>query len=292
MSDPKVTCVVLTWNGRDVLMECLEALKAVSYPCLDVVVSDNGSTDGSIEDVRSRFPSVTVLENGRNLRWSGGNNVGIEHAMAHGADYVLLLNNDTVVAPEFVGELVRAGEADETIGVLGPKIYYHDRPRVIWYAGGVVSLVTGIVKHRGIREEDHGQYDEPADVDYVTGCALMIKRAVVETIGLIDPSYLAYAEDTDYSLRAHQAGFRARYVPTSVVWHKVGASWGIVTPRKIRQKLRSHCILMRRHAPVWALFTTVPLFLMLDAFRVLGLVLSGRLRRRASVSRSTGSGRR
>ncbi len=278
MSHPLVACVVLNWNGGEIVLECLHSLSELDYPNLEIIVSDNGSTDGSIEAIRDLHPQVTLLENGRNLQFAGGNNVGIEYALERDADYILLINNDTVSDPRLVSELVEVGETDERIGLLGPKIYYHSDPALIWYAGGRVSLWRGLVKHRGIREPDRGRYDDVEDTGYITGCALMMKREVPEQIGLLDPSYVAYAEDTDLSLRAAKAGFRLVYVPSAVLWHRIGASWGVVTGRKIFRKLRSQAILLRRHAPPWAWFTTIPLFFVLDGIRILWLIVTGRVK--------------
>jgi hypothetical protein len=277
---PKVAAVVLTYNDRENLLACLLSLRQVTYPNLWVIVSDNGSTDGSIEAVRSMFPEVTLLENGRNLFWAGGNNVGIELALAHGADWVLLLNNDIEVHPDFVTELVRAGESDPRVGVVGPKIYYHGDPKRLWYAGGKVHLWRGLVRHVGIREIDEGQYDERTETDYVTGCALMARREVFEKIGLIDPIYKAYAEDVDFCWRAKRAGFRIVYEPKAVLWHKVGGYWGVVTSRKIRQKLRSHFIFFRRYSPWLAWVTTIPIFQVWEVLRVGFAVATGRIERR------------
>lgn len=277
-NSPKVSCVVLTLDDKANVLDCLASLSQVRYQNLEIIVSDNGSTDGTSEVIRNEFSNVKLIENGHNLRFSGGNNAGIEYAMKHGADYVLLLNNDTVVEPHFISEMVKIGESDPKIGLLGPKIYYHAEPQQLWYAGGKVYLWRGIVKHVGIREMDRGQYDNICDVDYVTGCALMMKRLVVEKIGMLDPSYVAYSEDTDFSLRAKKAGFRLVYVPKAIVWHKMGGFWGVVTGRKIWQKLRSHFILFRRYSHPLAWFTTIPLFFIWDTLRVLTLILAGKIR--------------
>jgi GT2 family glycosyltransferase len=279
---PKVCCVVLTWNDKENLLECLESMSKMTYSSLEIVVSDNGSTDGTLEALDRHFPGVTVLANGKNLFWAGGNNVGIEYAMAHGADYVFLLNNDIAVDPELVSELVRVGESDPAIGVLGPKIYYYDENglegRTIWYAAARIFLWRGIAAHVGIRELDEGQYDQVGPTDYVTGCALMIKREVVEKIGLIDPIYVAYGEDMDWSHRARLAGYKLTYVPTAVLWHKIGAYWGVVSRRKIRQKFRSQAIFFWRYSPRLARVSTIPLFFIVDMLRVLFLVATGRIR--------------
>jgi GT2 family glycosyltransferase len=277
MSEPLVYIVVLNWNGRDLVLDCLHSIQQLRYSNVITVVVDNGSTDGSVEAVQEQYPNVILIENKRNLRWSGGNNVGIKYALENQAAYILLLNNDTIVDPDMIRELVDVAEKDQSIGLLGPKIYYHHDPELLWYAGGGVKMIQGKFWHIGIREKDTGQYDEVSDVDYITGCALMIRDSVVDRIGLLDPAYIAYGEDVDYSLRAEQSGYRLVYVPSARMWHKVSAYWG-VSLKKIRMKLRSHSILFRRYAPFWAWFTTIPFFMMLDALRVFLLVGTRRIR--------------
>ena len=272
---------MLTYNGKADVLECLASLSRSTYPNLEMVVVDNGSSDGSVAAIEAGFPAVRIIENGRNLRWAGGNNVGIRYALESGADTILLLNNDTTMDPEMVTQLVGAAQSDPEVGILGPKIYYHAQPETVWYAGGKVNLWWGAVRHVGIRQRDTGQFDQVVAVDYVTGCALMVKREVVEKIGLIDTVYTAYGEDTDYCLRATRVGYRLLMVPSAVMWHKVGAFWGVASPRKIWMKLRSHIILFRRYAPPLAWFTTIPLYFVWDGLRVLALILTGRIRPRS-----------
>lgn len=274
---PKVCCIVLTWNGRELVLACLASLTKSNYQNLEIVVSDNGSTDGSIEAIREQYPDVILLENGANLRWAGGNNVGLRYGLTHDADYILLLNNDIEVDADMVTRLVETAERDRSIGILAPKIYYHAQPDLIWYAGGRVSWWRGLIWHIGIRKTDRGQYDDVSKIDYITGCAMMIRREVAEEVGEIDPAFIAYGEDVDYSMRASQAGWRMALAPRAIMWHKVSAYWGVASWGKIRQKLRSQVILYRRYAPVWAWFTTIPLFMVIDSLRVLILLAGGRI---------------
>ena len=258
MSHPKVFIVVLNWNGKEDTLACLESLRSVSYTCSEVLMVDNASSDGTVESVRSKFPSVKVITNQANLRFAGGNNVGIDYAMQNGADYVVLLNNDTTVDPAFLSELVQTAESDSRIGMAGPKIYYYNEPERIWFAGGKVEYWKGWVSHIGIREPDNGQYDTPRDVDYLTGCCMLVKREVIERIGKLDESFFIYGEDADWSLRAARAGYRLLFVPSSVIWHKVSASsGGNLSWFKNWNKLKGELRLMARYAK-WYHWVTIP----------------------------------
>jgi hypothetical protein len=276
---PAVFIVVLTWNGKDLTLDCLESLEKLDYPRLYIIVVDNGSTDGTAEAVKGRYGDrVDLVRNDANLGFAGGNNVGIDHALRQGADFVLLLNNDTVVDPDLVGNLLAAMLPSPRIGITGPKIYFHDSPDRIWFAGGEVHLCKGITRHRGIREKDRGQYDEPIETDFITGCAMMVKREVFSAIGKLDESYPAYFEDTDFCMRARRAGFLVVYAPGGRVWHKVSRSTGgQLSPRKAKLKLRSGWIFFKRYArPYHWLF--IPFFFIADTLRIAVLIAAGRIR--------------
>ena len=219
---PRVTIIVLNWNGLADTLECLESLASLDYPNYEVVVVDNGSTDGSVSVIRERCPGVTIVENGENLGYAGGNNVGLCHAMAQGADYALLLNNDTVVDPAFLGILVNAAEAEPAVGIAGPTIYYHERPDVIWSAGGAINWQRGSTWMVGLDEQDKGQFGaEPRPVDFVTGCAMLVRRAVLERAGLLDERFFAYYEEAEWCVRAARAGFQVMHVPMAHIWHQI-----------------------------------------------------------------------
>jgi len=229
MSQPLVALIVLTWNQRDLTLDCLDSLAALDYPAqrLEIIVVDNGSTDGTAQAVRERYPTVTVLETGENLGFAGGNNVGLRRALQGEAEYVMLLNNDTVVQPDFASQLVAVAESDRSIGIVGPKMYFADPPDMIFAAGSLVLWDQGRLHHRGIwqRESEVGPlYAEAAeDVDFVVGCGVLFRREVVEQVGLLDLRYYLNYEDVDVCIRAHQAGYRVRYTPRAVLYHKVHA---------------------------------------------------------------------
>lgn len=223
---PRVHVIILNWNGREDTLECVASCREVSYPGLRLLVVDNGSTDGSEAALRARFPDLEILQTGANLGFAGGNNVGIRHALASGADWVLLLNNDTVVAPDFVDALVRAAATDARIGMLTSKIYYFEPPDVLWYAGGYMNEALGYGNHKGTGRRDVGQFDTLEDTNRPTGCALMVRRDVCERVGLLGDEFFCYCEDLDWALRTRNAGFRVVYAPGSRVWHKVSRSTG------------------------------------------------------------------
>ena len=225
----KVAIIILNWNGKEDTIECLESLKHITYPNYEILLVDNGSTDGSVECFRERYPGMEIIENGENLGFAEGNNVGIRRAMDEGADYVLLLNNDTVVDPEFLGELVRVAEGDGKIGIVGPKIYYYDykgRKDVIWFAGGFINRWTGATSHEGEDKLDTQKYNRPKEIEYATGCAILIKRDVISSIGMLEQAFFTYYEDVDICFRARLDGWIIKYVPDARLWHKISQSSG------------------------------------------------------------------
>ncbi|MDH4037674.1 MAG: glycosyltransferase family 2 protein [Candidatus Krumholzibacteria bacterium] len=276
---PAIAVIVLTWNGRDLTLDCLDSLAKVTTPGVSVLVVDNASSDGTVEAVRERFGArVTVLSNPANLGYAAGNNAGIRRALDDGATHIVLLNNDTLVDPAFIAELAGGLDGTPGGGIAGPKIYYSTPPDRIWFAGGEVSMWRGTARHIGIRETDRGQYDTPRPVGYVSGCALMARREVFERVGMLDPSYRAYFEDTDFCVRASRAGFGIRYVPTAKVWHRISASTGgQLSRRKATRKLASARRFFCRYARPWH-WLTIPLFFTLDVIRIGVLILAGRIR--------------
>jgi len=219
---PTVEIIVLNWNGREDTLACLDSLMRLEYPSFQVTVVDNGSTDGSPDAVRRAFPQVDVLETGANLGYAGGNNRGLERALARGAPYILLLNNDTTVVPDMLTHLVSALEAEPTVGVAGPTIYYADRPEVIWTAGGAIDWRRGDTRMIGLDEPDGGQFGTvPREVDFVSGCAMLLRREVPERVGLLDERFFLYYEEVEWCVRARRAGFRIIHVPPARVWHRI-----------------------------------------------------------------------
>lgn len=221
-SSPQVVIILLNWNGSSDTLACLESLKKLRYPAAEVLVVDNGSADDSVSIIRRAFPQVKLIETGQNLGFVGGNNVGIEYAKQVKADYVLLLNNDTEVDPDFLTPLVKTAESDPQIGITGPSIYYFDLPDTFWSAGGNIDWRHGLTSMVGINEVDQGQFGNcPRPVDFVTGCALLIKMDAIEKAGMLDTRFFLYYEETEWCVRVQRFGYQILHVPQAKIWHKI-----------------------------------------------------------------------
>jgi len=297
MDAPRVSIIILNWNGWKDTIECLESLYRIDYPNYDVIVVDNGSQDDSIQkikeyakgkiEVNSKFfkynPNnkpikvfevneneakqgkfnrplyekfdvdrrMILIKNKKNYGFTGGNNIGMKFALSVlNPDYVLLLNNDTVVEKDFLKELVKVAESDEKIGIVGPKIYYYDyngRSDIIQSAGAKINLRTGANHIIGRYEIDVGQYDEAKEVDYVSGACLLVKSGVLKKVGLLDPEYFTYWEETDLCMRVKKAGYKILYAPQAKIWHKESVSWKKSKPVRIYYLNRNKFLFIRKH---------------------------------------------
>ena len=224
---PQIFILILNWNGKEDTAECLESLKEIDYPNFEIFVIDNHSSDNSVEYLERRYPNVTIIENETNFGFAEGNNIGIRRAMDDGADYVLLLNNDTIVDPNFLTELVDHAERHHNTGFAGPKIYFQNyagRSDIIYSAGALFDLNKGISSSIGWGEIDQRQYEETREVDSLSGCCLLVRKRLINDVGLLDPAFFTYWEEADWCIRGHKAGYSSLYVPTSIIWHKVVAS--------------------------------------------------------------------
>ena len=220
----KASIIILNWNGLDDTIECIDSLRRITYPDYEVVVVDNASSGNDVGVLRGRYVnSITLIANDKNYGFSGGNNIGMKYAMDTGAEYIVLLNNDTVVDPEFLSELVKCAQGIPQAGILAGKIYYYDSPNRLQSVGGGVNWLLGRINHYG-EKEDVGQFDKVADRDFIYANGMLIRRQVVETISYLDATFFFGIEEYDYCMRAIRAGFQVVYVPTAKIWHKSGAS--------------------------------------------------------------------
>ena len=222
---PRVSIIILNWNGLEDTIECIDSLKRITYVNHAVILVDNASEGDDVKILREKFGDyIHIIENDKNYGFAEGNNIGMRYALSKGTEYVFLLNNDTIVATDFLDEMVKACENDENIGVLGPKIYFYDAPNTIWEAGGKIVWWLGAIRTCGYKQVDAGQCDDLTERDILSGAALLIRAQLLEKISLLDSSFFFGFEDFDLCIRARRAGFRVVYVPKAKVWHKVGAS--------------------------------------------------------------------
>jgi GT2 family glycosyltransferase len=242
--------IVLSWNGREDTERCLDALAKVREPPVRIVCVDNGSTDGSVEAVRDRHPESHLIENGRNLGFAGGCNVGIRWALAQGAEWVVLVNNDAVIAPDAIAGFAEVAEQRSGAGVLAGKLYRADRPDRIWYAGQRFLAWLGYSgRHRGEGRRDGPRYQRLSPTDRANGALMAISRAAIERVGMLDEELFAYVEDVDYSLRARDAGFEVLFVPAARAWHRVGAS-SAAAAHNSYYGTRNMVVVCERHRPL------------------------------------------
>ncbi len=219
---PKVSIILLNWNGIKDTSECLESLKKIDYPNFDVIVVDNNSDGNEAEEIKNKFGDFVshVMVNIENLGFSGGNNVGIKQALENNSDYLLLLNNDTIVESDFLSKLISNKDFSDKIGVFTPMITYYNDKNTIWSAGGRINKIraSGITFWPNKNSEN---YILNKLCEFASGCCMLIKKEVIEKVGLLDEKYFLYLEDTDYCQRVISSGYKVLYVGSSRIYHKV-----------------------------------------------------------------------
>lgn len=248
---PRVAAIVVNYNGKDITLQAVESLRRMTYPNFDLVVLDNASTDGSPEALAAAWPDLKQIRVEVNRGSSSGYAAGFRWAFENGYDYVLLLNNDIEVEPDMLDELVKVAESDPRIGCVGPKCYFHGDRQRLWSAGGVLRFRESITRERGYGEIDRGQYDRDAEVDYVNGCAILIRRAAAEAAGMWDSIFYICVDDADFCTRVKRKGFRCLYAHRAVLYHMVAFTTGGYSPNRNFQFGRSGAIYVRRYAKPW-----------------------------------------
>lgn len=249
---PKVWIVVLTWNKIDCLEDCIKSLLKINYPNYKIIVVDNASTKGSLEQMQHDFDFIKFIRNKENLGYAGGNNVGIKFAIENGADYILLLNDDVVVDPNFLEELVNVAENEMKIGIVGPAIYYFEEPSKLYQSYGKFNPYFGICY------KSLAKISKPVEVDYIYGTALLVKKEAILKAGLLDVNFFLYEEEKDWAYRIKKKGYKIVYVPSAKVYHKVSKSFsGWVNPIVLYYNTRNELLFARKHLnplrffPLW-----------------------------------------
>lgn len=258
----RVDVVVLNWNGWQDTISCLASLKLLDYSNFNLLVVDNGSTDGSVEQIKKAMPSVELLQTGVNLGFGGGCNVGIRHALVRGADYVWLINSDATVDPGALSALVRVAEKTPALGAVGSVLYEaNEHDRIQLWGGGTVNLWRGQSHHRR----------SPGRLDFISGASVLLRRTALETVDLFDQAaFFMYWEDTDLAFRLRKAGWELAVADDSRVWHKQCASLGKRSPLLDEYFTRSGVRFLRRYAPIPFISISLMLGMMLAKRMVMG----------------------
>lgn len=244
MSQQIQAVIIINFNDLKISCECLETVlksKTSGFKSTIYLMNTGKEINGEIKNnqiiLQKKYPQI-IITTIENQGFSENNNFGIKQALSDGADEIVLLNNDTTVAPNSL-QLLHEAIQDQTIGAISPKIYfspgseYHldsytkdERGKVFWYAGGLIDWANVYGYHRGVDEVDHGQFDQVEPTTFVTGCCLITRKDVLKKVGLLDKNYFLYWEDTDWSIRCQKAGFKLYYDPNAIIWHKNAGSTG------------------------------------------------------------------
>lgn len=245
----KASIVILHYQGEDDTLCCIDSIlkNHINNKQFNIILVINSSFEKDTNEnknsfvsrIQKEYPHLIIIENDENTGYSRGNNIGIKKALDLGSEYVLLLNNDTIVSPDLLDKLIAFIKSDTQIGIVSPKIYfakgyeYHkdkyreeDLGKVIWYAGGKLDWNNIYASHVGVDEVDKGQYEVSGGTDFATGCAMLIKKNTIERIGLFDEKYFLYFEDIDYCMRVKKSGMKIKYFPGTYIWHKNASSSG------------------------------------------------------------------
>ncbi len=257
MPQPLVYVVILNWNLREDTAECVRSVLDANDSRLHLLVVDNASEDGSAEYLKRLFPDLDLVLNPTNVGFSRGNNVGIRRALDEQAEYVFLLNNDTVVDAHMFDSLIACAASAADVGIVAPKILYYGQQDRIWHLGGRARRWLPVPETLGHNQRDDGRFSAPFEVDYVTFCGALIKQRLLESIGLLDERFPFAYEDSDFCYRARAAGYRIVCQPEARMWHKASLSSQRDSARVKYLKAQGRAMFYRLHPHgPWPALTT------------------------------------
>jgi GT2 family glycosyltransferase len=225
-AQPKVFVLILSYNGKKWLEECLPSVLAMDYPNYEVVVIDNGSSDGTAEYLESEFPEVQTVAINPNVGYARGFNAGLEYAAAHGAEYFLIMNNDTVIDRGALVALLETAVAKERAGFVTGKVYFYDSPAVLQTVGKYEDRILVNGRHIGWGEKDVGQYESVSERVFADDVFTLVNRKMYDEVGGYDPQFFLQCEEWDWQVRAKKKGWRIYYTPAAKIWHRVSATTG------------------------------------------------------------------
>jgi GT2 family glycosyltransferase len=251
--DPLVYIVILNWNNADDTIECLQSISNSDFQSYVPIVVDNGSTNGSDKEIRERFPAISMIKLASNLGYAKGNNVGIQYALESGADYILVLNNDTLIDETMLRKLVEFAETKPNAGIVGPLMFCADPENTLFAAGSFINWYKGDTTHRGMyqSEVDYPTPQIPEPADFIVGCGALVSRKFVEEVGIMNTEYFLNYEDVEWGLRAWQNGFEVWFTPDSIMWHKVSSTLGKASPENTYYMTRNALLFFWKNAPIF-----------------------------------------
>jgi GT2 family glycosyltransferase len=255
----RICILTTTWNRVSKTLQCLESVFAQDCSAFSVLLVDNGSTDGTVQLVTEYFPEVSVIALPRNIGFAAAYNVGLRWALEENFQFIFLINNDTILAPDCLSRLLQEAEAADSIALVTAKIYFESEPDRIWSVGGRLSPWTLEIVDKGDNQLDQGQWSTARDIDFAPLCGVLIDGHALKTIGLLDEGYFVYYEDMDFCRKARLAGFRLRLAPDAHMWHAVSASsGGRHSPMERYWMAQSSGRYFRLHGRGWRLFVIIP----------------------------------
>jgi hypothetical protein len=258
---PLVVCVIVTYKSKELTLDCVRSLLQSRGVRLRIVIVDNASGDGSADFLRNALHEATVVVSDVNRGYTGGNNLGLRHV--GDADFAFVLNNDTLVDPDCLMKLVAEADRDPAVAMVNPCIFYHEPRDLLWFGGSRFSLWTGRATHVGRKRPFAMGLQAACDIPFATGCALLLRMSALRDIGELDESLFGYAEDLDWSLRARRAGYRLRYQPEAVLWHREGIGYVHAGGQGLRYYLstRNLLLVLARNARWYHWMTLLPTYL-------------------------------
>lgn len=262
---PAVAIILINWNSLEVTSDCIVSLKGIQYPNYSIVVVDNGSADGSGKALKQLHPEIILIESATNLGFSGGNNLGFDFALAKAYDYTIMLNNDTFVEPDFLDHLINYMEAHQQVGAIQPRIHFNHNRALLWNGGSYYAKWWGYFYSKGENKLPTPEHLIIKEVDWITGCAFLVKTSTLKKTGLLAENFFMYSEDVDLSFRIKALGLTLMYHGDSVIYHIAGHSnksktkgkEGFVHPNVHYMNQRNRLWVLKKYTPWYCIPTTL-----------------------------------
>nr|WP_298994670.1 glycosyltransferase family 2 protein [uncultured Allomuricauda sp.] len=243
--EPLVSIITINYNESDVTLDLLESARNLTYPNYEIIVVDNASPNDNPDVIKEKYPEIRLIKSSENLGFAGGNNLGVKEAKG---EYLLFINNDTIVPPNFIQPLVETLQTDEKIGMVSPKIKFHWNPTLIQYAGYTPMNKWTIRNNSiGYHQKDNGDFDEPKETQSIHGAAMMVPKRVVDEVGMMTEIYFLYYEEHDWAEMVKRAGYKIYYQPKTHILHKESVSTGKFSPLKTYYISRNRILFARRN---------------------------------------------